>query len=47
MPEDVAVISMGDVPQAGLRAIGLSTMREPLQEMGRGAAEEALKLVAA
>ncbi|MGN6507427.1 MAG: LacI family DNA-binding transcriptional regulator [Tepidisphaeraceae bacterium] len=46
VPEDVAVISMGDVPQAGLRAIGLSTMREPLQEMGRGAAEEALKLIA-
>ena len=44
-PDDVAVVSMGDVPLAGLNAVGLSTMREPLQEMGRAAAEAALTLI--
>lgn len=46
VPGDVRVVSMGDVPLAGHSAIGLSTMREPLAEMGRVAAEEALKLIA-
>ena len=45
VPQDLAVISLGDVPLAGHSAIGLSTMREPLAEMGRGAAEIALKLI--
>jgi LacI family transcriptional regulator len=46
VPEDVAVISMGDLPLTGHSAIGLSTMREPVEEMGRGAAEVALQLIA-
>ena len=46
LPEDLAVVSMGDVPLAGHAAIGLSTMREPLKELGKGAAEEALRLIA-
>ena len=46
VPEDVAVISMGDLPLTGHRAIGLSTMREPVEDLGRGAAEVALKLIA-
>ena len=46
VPQDLAIISMGDLRMAGHAAIGLSTMHEPLQEMGRVAAEVALKLVA-
>ena len=46
VPEDVAVIGMGDLPLTGHRAIGLSTMREPVEEMGREAVEVALKLIA-
>ena len=46
VPQDVAVVSMGDVPLSKHSAIGLSTMHEPLVEMGRGAAEVALKLIA-
>lgn len=46
VPQDLAIVSMGDVPLAGHSAIGLSTMREPLAEMGRSAAEIALKLIA-
>ena len=47
VPEDLKVVAMGDVPLAGQSSIGLSTMREPLQEMGREAAEEALRCIAA
>jgi LacI family transcriptional regulator len=45
VPEDVAVIGMGDLPLTGHSAIGLSTMREPVEQMGREAAEVALKLI--
>jgi len=47
MPEDVAVIGMGDLPFTGHRAIGLSTMREPCEEMGRAAAQVMVQLIAA
>jgi LacI family transcriptional regulator len=46
VPEDVAVVSMGDLPLTGHSAIGLSTMREPVEELGREAAEVALQLIA-
>ena len=45
VPEDVAVVGMGDLPLAGHRAIGLSTMREPVEQMGREAAELAIRLI--
>lgn len=46
VPEDVAVIGMGDLPLTGHRGIGLSTVREPCEEMGRAAAHAALTLIA-
>jgi LacI family transcriptional regulator len=46
VPEDVAVIGMGDLPLTGHRGIGLSTVREPCEEMGRAAARAALTLIA-
>ena len=45
VPEDVAVIGMGDLPLTGHSAIGLSTMREPVEQMGREAAEVAMQLI--
>jgi LacI family transcriptional regulator len=45
VPQDVAVIGMGDLPLTGHSAIGLSTMREPVEQMGREAAEVALQLI--
>ena len=46
VPNGLKLVSMGDVPLAGQSCIGLTTMREPLQEMGREAAEEALRSIA-
>jgi DNA-binding LacI/PurR family transcriptional regulator len=37
---------MGDLPLTGHSGIGLSTVREPCEEMGREAAEAILKLIA-
>ena len=45
VPETVAVVSMGDLPLTGHSAVGLSTMREPVEQMGREAAELALQLI--
>ena len=45
VPADVAVVSMGDLPLTGHAAIGLSTLREPVEQMGREAAEMALRLI--
>jgi LacI family transcriptional regulator len=45
VPEDVAVVGMGDLPLTGYHAIGLSTLREPVEEMGQAAAEIAMKLI--
>lgn len=46
VPDDVAVIGMGDLPLTGHRGISLSTVREPCEEMGRAAARAALTLIA-
>jgi LacI family transcriptional regulator len=46
VPDDLAVVSMGDLPLTGHVAVGLSTMREPVERMGREAAEVALRLIA-
>lgn len=35
VPDDIAVVGMGDLPIAGNHAIGLTTVKEPLEEMGR------------
>lgn len=44
VPKDVRVIGMGDMPMARHRAINLSTVREPQFEMGKAAAEVAMRL---
>jgi LacI family transcriptional regulator len=46
VPQDVAVIGMGDLPLTGHSGISLSTVREPCEEMGRAAAHAALSLIA-
>lgn len=46
VPEDVKLVGMGDVPLAGQHGVGLTTAREPLPEMGRAAAEQALACIA-
>jgi len=46
VPEDLALIGMGDLPMTGHRGIGLSTVKEPCEEMGRQAAEVMLDLIA-
>ena len=43
VPDDVAVIGMGDLPISKLA--GLSTMREPLGELGEAAAQMVLELI--
>ncbi|RKX47602.1 MAG: hypothetical protein DRP64_00580 [Verrucomicrobia bacterium] len=43
IPDDVALIGMGDLPITKL--IGLSTMREPLGELGEAAAQMVLELI--
>ncbi len=46
VPEDLALIGMGDLPMTGHRGIGLSTVKEPCEEMGRQAAQVMLDLIA-
>lgn len=46
IPQDVAIIGMGDLPLTGHSGISLSTVREPCEEMGRAAAHAALTLIA-
>jgi len=46
VPQDVAVIGMGDLPMTGHSGIGLSTVKEPTEEMGREAARLMLDLIA-
>jgi DNA-binding LacI/PurR family transcriptional regulator len=46
VPQDVAIIGMGDLPLTGHSGISLSTVREPCEEMGRAAAHAALSLIA-
>lgn len=45
VPEDVAVIGMGDIPGTSHPRLGLSTVVEPIHEMGRAAGEAALELI--
>lgn len=45
VPDDVAVMSMGDYPISGHHGIGLSSMAEPLEEMGRQAAAAVVQLI--
>lgn len=45
VPQDVAVIGMGDLPMTGHRGIGLSTVREPCVKMGKQVAEVMLELI--
>jgi LacI family transcriptional regulator len=47
VPEDVALVGMGDLPCTAQRGIGLTTVREPCEELGRAAAETVLDLVGA
>ncbi|HOE97579.1 MAG TPA: substrate-binding domain-containing protein, partial [Candidatus Sumerlaeota bacterium] len=45
VPEDVAVIGMGDSTSGGLPGIELTTISEPCEEIGRVAGELALHLI--
>ncbi len=45
VPDDVAVIGMQDLPISGHPAIGLSTIREPVREMGEAAARVLIDLI--
>jgi len=46
VPEDVAVIGLGDLSMTRHSGISLSTVREPCEEMGRQAAEVLVDLIA-
>jgi len=45
VPDDVAVIGMGDLDVCGLHSINLTTMREPIEEIGSVSAETVLELI--
>ena len=45
VPDDVALIGMGDLPMTRHSGISLSTMKEPTEEMGRQAAQLILDLI--
>jgi len=45
VPEDVAVVGMGDQPAGGDLGAGLTTVRGPDEQLGREAAEVALQLI--
>jgi LacI family transcriptional regulator len=45
VPQDLALIGMGDLPLTGHSGISLSTVREPCEEMGRAAAHAALSMI--
>ncbi|HNR31735.1 MAG TPA: LacI family DNA-binding transcriptional regulator [Candidatus Hydrogenedentes bacterium] len=46
VPDDVALMGMGDLPVTAYSGISLSTMKEPVEEMGREAAKLMLELIA-
>jgi DNA-binding LacI/PurR family transcriptional regulator len=46
VPEDVALIGLGDVPMAGHSCIGLSTVKVPFEEMGHQAGKLLIDLIA-
>src|SRR4030095_6723421 len=39
VPEDVSIVGFDDIPSAAYQNPGLTTVRQPLREMGRRAAE--------
>jgi LacI family transcriptional regulator len=45
VPEDVAVVGVGDIMISRYRRMNLTTIVEPLEEMGRVAAETVLDLI--
>jgi DNA-binding LacI/PurR family transcriptional regulator len=45
IPDDIALMGMGDVPLSGNFGVGLSTIREPLFEIGKAAAEAIITLI--
>ncbi|KKT04241.1 MAG: Transcriptional regulator, LacI family [Parcubacteria group bacterium GW2011_GWA2_43_17] len=45
IPDDVAVIGMGDLRESSHSMIGLTTVAEPTQEMGKIAAETIIELI--
>ena len=45
VPDDVSVVGFDDIPIAGHRRIGLTTVRQPAREMGRRAAEMVLAAI--
>ena len=45
VPEDCSVIGFDDIPAAALSTPGLTTIRQPMQEMGAYAAEAILKML--
>lgn len=45
VPDDVALVGMGDVPLSDSFGVGLTTVREPLEEMGKVAAESMIELI--
>jgi len=45
VPRDIALIGMGDLPPCGYRGVGLSTMREPVEELGAVSAQLLLDLI--
>lgn len=45
VPDDIALMGMGDVPLSDDIAVGLSTIREPLEEIGKAAAEVIIELI--
>ncbi len=46
VPQDIAVAGIGDMPMAGAWGISLTTVHEPVREMGAGAARVAVDLIA-
>jgi len=45
VPDDIAIIGMGNLPLSGLRHIGLTTVNEPLEEIGTESAKVLLELI--
>ena len=45
VPDDVAVVGMGDFFVSAMSGIGLTTVQEPREEIGRGCAETVLELI--
>ena len=46
VPEDIAIVGFNDVPDAQWIAGGLTTVRQPLRQMGQIAVEQLLLLIA-